>query len=55
MADRLALALRSTADANEAAKPGAEYLVNGKGKNGNVKLIKSGEVSIIGSDTGASK
>lgn len=55
MADRLALALRSTADANEKAKPGAEYLVNGKGKNGNVKLIKSGEVSIIGSDTGASK
>ena len=55
MADRLALALRSTADANEAAKPGAEYLVNGKGKNGNVKLIKSGEVSVIGSDTGANK
>ena len=55
MADRLALALRSTADANEAAKPGAEYLVSGKGKNGNVKLIKSGEISVIGSDTGASK
>ena len=55
MADRLALALRSTADANEKAKPGAEYLVNGKGKSGNVKLIKSGEISIIGSDTGASK
>ncbi|MGB8817487.1 MAG: Flp pilus assembly protein CpaB [Rhizobiaceae bacterium] len=55
MADRLALALRSTADANEAATLGSEYLVNGRGKNGSVKLIKSGEITVIGSDTGASK
>jgi pilus assembly protein CpaB len=55
MADRLALALRSTADAQEAAKPGSEYLVNGRGKSGTVKMIKSGEITVIGSDNGASK
>ena len=55
MADRLALALRSTADAREPATLGSEYLVNGRGKSGTVKLIKSGEISVIGSDTGASK
>ena len=55
MADRLALALRSTADAREAATAGSEYLVNGRGKSGTVKMIKSGEITVIGSDTGASK
>lgn len=55
MADRLALALRSTADAREAPSAGSEYLVNGRGKSGTVKLIKSGEITVIGSDTGASK
>lgn len=48
MADRLALALRSTADAAEAAEPGADYLVNGRGRGGTVKVIKSGEVTEFG-------
>ena len=48
MADRLALSLRSTADAAQKAGPGAEYLVNGRGRSGTVKVIKSGEVTEIG-------
>jgi pilus assembly protein CpaB len=48
MADRLALALRSTADANEKATEDADYLVNGNGKRGTVKLIKSGEITEVG-------
>ncbi|HET9536291.1 MAG TPA: Flp pilus assembly protein CpaB [Mesorhizobium sp.] len=48
MADRLTLALRSTADAQE--KPGgeADYLVSGNGRRGTVRLIRSGEVSEVG-------
>jgi pilus assembly protein CpaB len=50
MADRLALALRSTADAAEKVTDEASYLVNGAqaGKRGTVKLIKSGEISEVG-------
>jgi pilus assembly protein CpaB len=50
MADRLALALRSTADASEKTAGDADYLVNGMGtgKRGTVKLIKSGEVTEVG-------
>ena len=48
MADRLALALRSTADAAEKVSGDAEYLVNGASKRGTVKMIKSGEVSEVG-------
>ena len=48
MADRLALALRSTADATEKVSGEAEYLVNGASKRGTVKLIKSGEVTEVG-------
>lgn len=47
MADRLALALRSTADASEKAVSDADYLVSGNGKRGTVKLIKSGELSEV--------
>jgi pilus assembly protein CpaB len=50
MADRLALALRSTADAAEKVTESADYLVNGaqSGKRGTVKLIKSGEITEVG-------
>ncbi|MBX3597798.1 MAG: Flp pilus assembly protein CpaB [Rhizobiaceae bacterium] len=48
MADRLTLALRSVADAQE--KPGgeADYLVSGEGRTGTIRLIKSGEVTEVG-------
>jgi pilus assembly protein CpaB len=48
MADRLALALRSTADASEKGTTDADYLVNGNGKRGTVKMIKSGEITEVG-------
>ncbi len=48
MADRLALVLRSTADAADKASPGADYLVNGRGRGGTVRMIKSGEVTEVG-------
>ena len=48
MADRLALALRSTADAAEKPTGEADYLVNGNSKRGTVRMIKSGEVSEVG-------
>jgi pilus assembly protein CpaB len=48
MADRLALALRSTADAAEKVTGEADYLVNGNSKRGTVKMIKSGEVTEVG-------
>jgi pilus assembly protein CpaB len=50
MADRLALALRSTADAGEKVTGEADYLVNGAGigKRGTVKMIKSGEITEVG-------
>ncbi|GLS31586.1 pilus assembly protein CpaB [Mesorhizobium albiziae] len=48
MADRLTLALRSTADAQEKPDGEADYLVSGNGRRGTVRLIKSGEVSEVG-------
>ncbi|RRI06368.1 Flp pilus assembly protein CpaB [Mesorhizobium tamadayense] len=48
MADRLTLALRSITDTNEKNLGEADYLVNGNGRRGTVRLIKSGEVSEVG-------
>ena len=48
MADRLTLALRSVADAQEEPQAEADYLVSGNGRRGTVRLIKSGEVSEVG-------
>lgn len=48
MADRLTLALRSVADAQETDLEEADHLVSGNGKRGTVRLIKSGEVSEVG-------
>jgi pilus assembly protein CpaB len=48
MADRLTLALRSIADAQEEPQAEADYLVSGNGRRGTVRLIKSGEVSEVG-------
>ncbi|MBA3447946.1 MAG: Flp pilus assembly protein CpaB [Pseudaminobacter sp.] len=48
MADRLTLALRSVADAQEPPQEESDYLVTGNGKRGTVRLIKSGEVSEVG-------
>ncbi|MCO5063683.1 MAG: Flp pilus assembly protein CpaB [Rhizobiaceae bacterium] len=48
MADRLTLALRSVADAQEKPSREADYLVSGQGRTGTVRLIKSGEVTEVG-------
>ena len=48
MADRLALALRAVADAQEVVEEEADYLVSGSGRRGTVRLIRSGEVSEVG-------
>jgi pilus assembly protein CpaB len=48
MADRLTLALRSVADAQEVATDEADYLVSGNGRRGTVRLIKSGEMTEVG-------
>ena len=48
MADRLTLALRSVADAQEGVGESADYLLSGNGRNGTVRFIKSGEVSEVG-------
>ena len=48
MADRLTLALRSTADAQEKVQGEADYLVSGTGRRGTVRVIRSGEVSEVG-------
>lgn len=45
MADRLTLALRSVADAQETNLEEADYLVSGNGRRGTVRLIKNGVVS----------
>ena len=49
MADRLTLALRSIKDTQEKNLDQADYLVNGAGRRGTVRLIKSGEISEVGS------
>lgn len=48
MADRLTLALRSITDTQEVGQDEADYLVNGNGKRGTIRLIKSGELSEVG-------
>ncbi|MFZ1680923.1 MAG: Flp pilus assembly protein CpaB [Rhizobiaceae bacterium] len=48
MADRLTLALRPIADAQDPETSSGEYLVSGNGNRGTVRLIKSGEVSEVG-------
>ncbi|CCV15579.1 Flp pilus assembly protein CpaB [Mesorhizobium sp. STM 4661] len=48
MADRLTLALRSITDTQEKNLSEADYLVSGNGRRGTVRLIKSGEVSEVG-------
>lgn len=48
MADRLTLALRPIADADEKVTDEADYLVSGNGNRGTVRLIKSGDVSEVG-------
>lgn len=48
MADRLTLALRSVADADETAGTSGLHLVNGLGRGNAVRLIKSGKVSVVG-------
>lgn len=48
MADRLTLALRPITDTNDKVAGEADYLVSGNGRRGTVRLIKSGEVSEVG-------
>ncbi|WP_265515986.1 Flp pilus assembly protein CpaB [Nitratireductor luteus] len=48
MADRLTLALRSITDTNEQPENDGLYLVTGTGRGNSVRLIKSGEVSEVG-------
>jgi pilus assembly protein CpaB len=48
MADRLTLALRSVADAQEPVVNEAEHLISGQGRRGTVRLIRSGEVTEVG-------
>jgi pilus assembly protein CpaB len=48
MADRLTLALRSVTDTQEVIDDQADYLVNGYGRGGLVRMIKSGEVTEVG-------
>lgn len=48
MADRLSLALRPIADAQDPVTNGGEYLVSGNGRRGTVRLIKSGEITEVG-------
>ncbi len=45
MADRLTLALRSVVDTKELETDEADYLVNGNGRRGTVRLIKSGVIT----------
>jgi len=48
MADRLTLALRSVADSSEGSSDRGLHLVTGAGRGESVRLIKSGETSIVG-------
>ncbi|WP_011583304.1 MULTISPECIES: Flp pilus assembly protein CpaB [Chelativorans] len=48
LADRLTLSLRSVADSNEEATDRGLHLVTGTGRGDSVRLIKSGETSIVG-------
>lgn len=48
MADRLTLALRSIADISDGANNQGSYLVTGAGSGNSIRLIRSGEVTIVG-------
>ncbi|WP_295808232.1 Flp pilus assembly protein CpaB [uncultured Nitratireductor sp.] len=48
MADRLTLSLRAITDTNETAANDGSYLVTGRGRGNSVRLIKSGEVTEVG-------
>lgn len=48
MSDRLTLALRSIADVDQQAETQGSYLVTGAGSGNSIRLIKSGEVTIVG-------
>lgn len=48
MADRLTLALRSITDTQEKPSEEADYLVSGNGRRGTIRLIKSGEMTEVG-------
>jgi pilus assembly protein CpaB len=48
MADRLTLALRAVADAQDPVESAGEYLLSGNGRRGTVRLIRSGEVTEVG-------
>ena len=49
MADRLTLALRAVADAQDPVEAAGEYLVSGNGRRGTVRMIRNGEVTEVGS------
>lgn len=48
MADHLTLALRSAADVNQDSETGGRHLVTGSGRGESVRLVKSGDVSVVG-------
>ncbi|MCR4268291.1 Flp pilus assembly protein CpaB [Nitratireductor sp. ZSWI3] len=48
MADRLTLSLRAVTDTNEPAGNEGAYLVSGAGRGNSVRLIKSGQVTEVG-------
>lgn len=48
MADRLTLSLRAITDTNETSENDGSYLVSGRGRGNSVRLIKSGEVTEVG-------
>lgn len=47
MADRLSLALRSLEDSGDEITTGADYLLNGSGNSGRVKIIKYGSTQEV--------
>lgn len=49
MAEKLTLALRPVADAQDPVESAGEYLVSGNGRRGTVRMIRNGEVTEVGS------
>ncbi|MEX0953845.1 MAG: Flp pilus assembly protein CpaB [Rhizobiaceae bacterium] len=48
MADRLTLALRPVADAQDPVESAGAYLISGDGRRGTIRMIRSGEVTEVG-------
>ena len=48
MADRLTLALRAVADAQDPVESAGAYLITGDGRRGTIRMIRSGEVTEVG-------